>query len=267
MSMSLEYPQFLEMLQKALSEDEIKEKIHKIISMENHETEKETKKIEEQLLFDQRRQQEEKTRTTELNQKIKELNNQNAILRNQIEQIHIGQQSALQEKKQQLTAMMEQNTALNTQVKKYYEAYRNLSNQFSQSLKIYEVYQKLSPALKNTLSGIFQGETIEQFLFCGVQKQNVELLWDAIKIRAIDENEEELDELKEIFIFFFHAYNSTFSKPLFELHTVNENEKYDNEKHVRTSKSRVSGPIKETLLHGFININSKKIERKSIVKL
>lgn len=267
MVMSLEYHQFLEFLQKALAEDKIREQICKMVSSEPPPIEKVPTKLEEQLHTEQRTLKIEQFRTAELSKKIEELNEQNAILRNQIELIHIEQQRAIQDKEQQLKAIQEENTVLNTQVVQHQEAYKNLIDQFSQSLRIYQLYQKLSPALKKALSGIFQGDTIEQFLFCGVQKQNVELLWDAIKIRAIDENEDELPELKEIFMFFFNAYNATFVKPLFEIQAVDENEKYDNEKHMRTSKSRVSGLITEILLHGYVNTNNNKIERNSIVKL
>lgn len=244
-----QYRDFLKLLKQALLEEEIAEQIRFMLSS----SEMKKSNVEE-----------------ELQQQIQDLQNENKWLQ---DQLHIELEKTKQQKEmnqqinKSLTEVSNQYLSVKEQADLWRSKYQKINERFQEQIKIYETFQNLSPSLKSSLSGIFRGNSLEKFLFCGVQKQNVELLWDAIKIRVIDENYEELEELRAIFLYFFHAYNSTFEKPLYELQTVGENDKFDNELHIRTSKSRVSGYIKNTVFNGYINTNSKKTEKKSIVTL
>ena len=250
-----EYRDFLHYLMKAVEEEEVK-KILRTICSNNNEPEEALVETDKEKI--------------EMQQRIKELQAQNTILQ---EKLVIEQNKRKQEQEytnqleQQITKIDDRHSMMKKQVEEWQMKYTELSDCFEQGMKVFEYYQNLSPVLQSSLSGIFRGNTVERFLFCGVQKQNIELLWDAIKIRVIDENYEEFGELQSIFNYFFHAYNSTFEKPLYELQSVDENEKFDSEKHMRTAKSRVSGNITAIVFNGYINTNSKKIERKSIVLL
>ncbi|MDQ0156553.1 hypothetical protein [Robertmurraya andreesenii] len=244
-----EFEAFLQSLKRALKEDEIIGQIRSIYA----ESEEKNSFVEK-----------------EWKQRIQELEAQNKALQNQIilerSKTKQEQENCLQIQTK-LNEISSQYLILKGQVDHWQEKYTGIKALFGEQLKIYKLYQQLSPALKSSLSGIFRGQTIEQFLVCGVQKQNIELLWDAIKIRVVEGNDDELEELRAIFLYFFHAYNSTFDRPLYELQTVSENEKYDSELHMRTSKSRVAGYIDRVIFEGYVNTNSKKIERKSIVAL
>lgn len=166
-----------------------------------------------------------------------------------------------------ITKLENTNACLQEQIIKAQEKSNELRNRFRTEEDIFESYKSLSSSLRNSLSGIFRGSTVEEFIYCGVQKQNIELLWDAIRIRAIEENYDELEELNNIFYYFFYAYNKTFESPLYRLQIVEENEVFDNDRCLRTSTSNSSGKITKVIFKGYINNNNKKIERKTIVKI
>lgn len=264
-----EYRDFLRYLEKALKDQEIIEILRSVITFdppnENREEknylDENSKKTQSEFIKLEIEQLQEKLKTVKLNEekalaKLEQANHE--LARGKEYNNQLNQQ--FQTMEGEMLELRKENELLKSN-------YHELASSFEQGLKVFHTYQCLSSELKSSLSGIFRGETVEHFLFCGVQKPNIELLWDAIKIRVVDENYEQLEELQQIFTYFLNAYNSIFEKPLYELQTVDTNERFDHELHIRTNKSRVSGKIEHVLLKGYWNKNNRKIERKSIVKL
>ena len=206
----------------------------------------------------------------ELYLQIQELQSENDRLHSEIKRLKnqlVLEENRHFESEQDLKEIKKHNQILSEQLHQVQLNYSILNERFQHEINVFECFRNLSSGLKTSLSGIFRGDSLNHFLYCGVQKSNIELLWDTIKLRVIDGNVEEFEELNSIFMYFFNAYNSIFEKPLYELQSVNENEKFDNEKHMRTTSSRASGEVKQIVFKGYINTNSKKIERKSIVQL
>ena len=172
--------------------------------------------------------------------------------------------------KKQLAELLDINNRLATGYEQQSAAMaglQSIQSAFAPQLRLYESYQNLPPEVLDTLRGIFRGSSVEEFVFCGVQKHNIELLWDTIKIRAVREEYAGLEELQQIFLYFFDAYNKTFEAPLYRLQEAAAGDEYDNEKHSKTSGSLATGRIREIVLPGYINTHNSRIERKTVVKL
>lgn len=142
-----------------------------------------------------------------------------------------------------------------------------LKSRFSELENIYKVYMELSEKTRDSLSGIFKGNSIEEFIFCGVQYQNLESLWEYIKREIIEENLNEKDKLKDIFDYFFEAHNLIYEKPLYKRTDVVLQEKFDDEFHIKVLSENASGKIKEVVFEGYINCNNQKIIKKSLVRI
>jgi len=140
-----------------------------------------------------------------------------------------------------------------------------LKDRFADLEAVYQLYLNLPAANKNSLSSIFKGETVEEFIFCGVQYDNVESLWDYIKNEAI--NGHDIKPLQPIFDCFFKAYNTNYEPPLYQIATTDCGETFDTSRHIRGADSRVSGEIKEVVLQGYENTRTGKLIKHSVVRM
>ncbi len=124
-----------------------------------------------------------------------------------------------------------------------------LSQRFRETEYIYNLFLNLPREQKNSLEGIFKGETIEEFLCFGVQYKNISLLWDFIKTFAIDGKD--INDLNKIFLFLFEKLAKVY--PALELQNVSIGDKFDDEQHIRGYNSKQSGYITKISLIGFTN--------------
>jgi predicted nuclease with TOPRIM domain len=249
-----DYHVFLQYLMKALTDDQVKETIQ-TICINNNKSEDKELSLKNDIDWEQQ--------ISALHQENNRIKEELRIERNKLTK----ERNKLSIVQRQLDEREEQYSKLLEELEQVQNNFDEVNKRFEPVMKMYHDYQSLSQSLKESLSGIFRGSQIEQFLFCGVQKPNIELLWDSIKIRAMDGNEEDIRVLVSIFTYFFEAYNSTFERPIYEMQPVMVNDKFDSEKHIRTRDSRVAGEVKQVVLRGYINKISKKIERKSIIKI
>ncbi len=142
-----------------------------------------------------------------------------------------------------------------------------LKNRFPKIDEVYKRYTGLSENTKKSLMGIFKGDTIDRFIFCGVQHENIENLWDYINRELIEGKMEDIDSLKIIFDYFFDAHNLIYESKLYIKQEVAVNDRFDDDLHTRISEGNVKGNITEVLFKGYINCNSNKVSRKSLVKI
>lgn len=141
-----------------------------------------------------------------------------------------------------------------------------LKGKFTKEQEIYDIYKHLEADDLISLKGIFCGNSLEEFIYCGVQEKGIESLWEYIRIKAL--NGGTIDNLKEVFIFFFHAHNKIYKSPLYLLLGNQEGIEFDDNQHIRVgSDSRVAGKITQTIMSGYRNIITNKIVKKSLVKI
>lgn len=133
--------------------------------------------------------------------------------------------------------------------------------------KIYNQYQLLSPVTQADLRGIFKHSNFEDFMACGTQIDSIEGLWDYTKFKIMQEQTEDVKLLKSLVEYFMERYNATFSEPIFIKQKVSVGDSFDVEEYMKTSDSRSSGDIKEVCLIGYINTQTRKIVRKSLVRI
>lgn len=128
---------------------------------------------------------------------------------------------------------------------------------------LYNNYKKLDGVVKEELSGIFKGDTLEDFIACGVQSKNISGIWDICKKSILNEN---LDskEIVNIFEYFFQMFNKTYDDSLYTYINVNIKDRFNSDIHF--ALGRASGEIREVLLKGYKDRSGKAV-KKSVVLL
>jgi hypothetical protein len=142
---------------------------------------------------------------------------------------------------------------------------RLLSNRFREAELVYQKYVQLKPLTQDSLKRNIKSESLEEFVYSGIQYENIDSLWEFIKRETLEGYETDIEELKEVFHYFFHSYNKI--NPLFQLHNVVVGQAFDGDLHMRSKDSKVMGPISEIILPGYINTKTSKIIKKSIVRV
>ncbi|WP_432205055.1 coiled-coil domain-containing protein [Cetobacterium somerae] len=135
--------------------------------------------------------------------------------------------------------------------------------QFENQIKAYSLYKDLSPRAIKSLENIFKGDSIDTFMACGIQKDNINSLWYYIKNEIIEEREEDIEKLKFIFEYLFNLYIIPNDYCIWQ--DIKIGDKFDTFIHIAHSKGRASGEVKEIILRGYLNKNTKKIINKSVV--
>lgn len=157
------------------------------------------------------------------------------------------------------------NTQLENNLKSMEKEVEILEKRFIDTEKVYQIYLMLNEKTKDSLKGIFKGNTIEEFIYCGVQKENIDSLWEYIKKEAMLENE--IENLEKIFDYFFRAYNKIYENPVFARNKTNIGEQFDEDKHIRVQTGKTSGTINLKILEGYYTILGNKVIKKSVVKI
>lgn len=161
---------------------------------------------------------------------------------------------------QKLENTKKENTNLNNKIVYFDNRYRELEN-------IYSKYNGLSQDAREGLAGIFKdSNSIDLFLFSVAEYDKLEMLWDFIRNSIVNEcHKEDIEDMNEIFNYFFNKYNEV-SNGIYKRIEVRIGEDFDTEYHIRKG-NKPSGEIKEVLLLGFINKNTNKVIKKTVVSL
>jgi chromosome segregation ATPase len=175
-------------------------------------------------------------------------------------------------KDNELTALEEAKDRLKTEIKEMNSEKNKLSKKvdfyrdnFEKELTTYALYEGLCSSTKASLKGIFKDDSLKGFLACGLQEKNISSLWDYIKDELREEENADIKSLKTIFYFFFEGYNRAY--PMYEVQKVALGDEFDTEEHIKTNASSVSGKVDEVVFTGWVNGKTKKIVKKSIVRV
>ncbi len=168
----------------------------------------------------------------------------------------------LEEAKNRLKTEIKEMESEKNKLSKKVDFYRD---NFEKELTTYALYEGLSSATKASLKGIFKDDSLKGFLACGLQEKNIGSFWDYVKDELREEENSDIKSLKSIFYFFFEGYNRAY--PMYEVQKVVLGDEFDTEEHIKTNASSVSGKVDEVVFTGWVNSKTKKIVKKSIVRV
>ena len=175
-------------------------------------------------------------------------------------------------KDNELKELKKAKNRLKTEIKEMESAKNKLSekvdfyrNSFEKELTTYTLYKGLTSSTKESLKGIFKDDSLKGFLACGLQEKNISSFWDYIKDELREEKNTDIKSLKTIFYFFFEGYNRAY--PMYEVQKVELGDNFDTEEYIKTNDSSVSGKVEEVVFAGWVNAKTKKIVKKSIVRV
>lgn len=150
---------------------------------------------------------------------------------------------------------------------KYKKEISLLQNEFSSIKKAYNLFLNMDNTIKNDISEILKGDSIENFVYAGVQYKNIEAIWEYAKTRAIYGQFEDLEKIEEIIKKLLEAHNKIYKSSLYEMQEVNIGEEIDEEKFIRGYESKLRGSISHIDLLGYINLATGRIVKKSVVRV
>jgi len=137
---------------------------------------------------------------------------------------------------------------------------------FEEELKIYEKFMSLQSSTKDSLSNIFKGNSLSDFISCGVQEKNIHNLWEYTKNEILENKNQEISKLIEIFYFLFERCQVSFD--IYQLLDTNIDENFNTQEHLKHNESTSSsGNISKVYLQGYKNIKTDKIIKQSVVKI
>lgn len=137
---------------------------------------------------------------------------------------------------------------------------------FEEELKIYEKFVSLDSGTKESLSNIFKGDTLSDFISCGVQEKNIHNLWEYTKNEILENRNQDISALIEIFYFFFKRCQVSYD--IYQLSSTKVDDSFDTQKHLKHNESiSSSGSISKVYLQGYKNIKTDKTIKQSVVKI
>lgn len=137
---------------------------------------------------------------------------------------------------------------------------------FSEDIKVQEIYSGLSEVTKGSLSGIFKSTTLSGLIACGIQDKNISNLWDYVKNEVVNGNNPDVPAITKLFEILFARF--TLALPMYEPQSVAPGDDFDTQLHIKHHSSlNVSGTIESVLLRGYLNTKTGKVTKQSIVKI
>lgn len=149
----------------------------------------------------------------------------------------------------------------------YKSKYLQFKGIFQRQTGTFYQYQNLSEQCRDALSGIFMGDSFEEFLACGVQPANIDTLWEFSRGQALKGNLEDTEILEQIIAYFVRLYNKTNKSPVLGFQNVSIGDAFDVDLHIRTQSSRAAGTISRVLITGLTNAFTGEIIKKSVVEV
>ena len=149
----------------------------------------------------------------------------------------------------------------------YKSKYLQFKGIFQRQTGTFYLYQALSEQCKDALSGIFRGDSFEEFLACGVQPGNIDTSWEFSRNQALKGNLEDIAILEQIIAYFVRLYNGTNKSPILAFQDVKAGDPFDIDLHIRTQTSKAAGTISKILITGLTNAFTGETIKKSVVEV
>lgn len=149
----------------------------------------------------------------------------------------------------------------------YKKKYFQFKGIFQKQTHIFYQYQKLSTQSYEALSGIYKGNSFEEFLACGVQPGNIDALWEFARNEALKNNYDDVTILEQMIIYFVNLYNGTNESPILAFQQVCPGDAFDPDCHIRTQESKAAGAISNVILTGLTNAFTGEVIKKAVVEI
>ena len=136
--------------------------------------------------------------------------------------------------------------------------------QFSEDVKIQEIYNDLSDVSKGSLGGIFKSISISGLVACGIQEKNIGNLWEYAKTEVVKDQNPDIQKIIHLFDILFSRFTLAF--PIYEVQKDASGDEFDTQLHIKHNSSQnMSGTIESVLLRGYTR--NKKVIKRSIVRI
>lgn len=195
----------------------------------------------------------------ELNRRLAEQEKKVAGLESQNGQL----EKLLEEKKerleQSLLAWEAEKTAMSDKLDSYEERYSRIN-------VLYEEYKKLPISVKQRISNIFANGNVYSLVVAASDWNSIEGLWGFTKRRIIEEDEEGLTELINVFTESFYLYSTMDGTGRYELITPNIGDHFDSDLH-GIKGVKTDGVIEKVLLAGIYDSVARKTIFKALVQI
>ncbi|WBA16851.1 hypothetical protein [Salinivibrio kushneri] len=164
---------------------------------------------------------------------------------------------ALDDKKGELKSKQELVSEVNTALDKY-------KHTFESDIFLSQLYHELNEKTQGSLRGIFKDTSTQGLVACGIQEKNISNLWDYIKNEVVNGDNADIDRVIKMFDALFERFILAY--PMFAFQEVTKGIEFDTQQHIKHNTSKnTSGPIQHVLLRGYVNTNTNKVIKPSVV--
>lgn len=165
--------------------------------------------------------------------------------------------------------------ALEVQLENMTEECEKWKTAYEEQNYFLEQFHQLSTDMQDALSEVFCGDSLAEFIACGVQPDNIYSLWDLSKAVILAENEQyagDLHILQELLYYFIDLYNRIYPLPVITFQQVDEDDAFDPLLHSTATDalpedSLTFSRIGKILLPGLVNAITNTLIRNSLVEI
>ena len=141
-----------------------------------------------------------------------------------------------------------------------------LEARFQDGWELYQAFLEIEKSLREE-AGLYDS-IFESFICSGAQMKRLESIWDAALDCKRAGNFDNAETFWEIFKYCVKLVNLAQGGEVIEILNTKEGERYDTDKHsISGNDSQTQGFVREIILAGYKNNISKKISRKSNVRI
>lgn len=117
--------------------------------------------------------------------------------------------------------------------------------------KAYSIFSSFKERTRNNLKAVFETNSFLGFISNGMQWERIAGIWEQAKRKIVNDDNEDLPELRELFLILFEAYNAGYLEAPYALINPSLGSNYNsNEQLIKNQKS--DGRITAVLLEGYI---------------
>lgn len=140
---------------------------------------------------------------------------------------------------------------------------QQLKSKFSKQIEMLNLYQTLSDSSKMSLKNVLNPQDENTFLLSGANKDHLDTLFEYIKNEIINDKLQDITKLKTLYSYFFEEFNK--STPKYEWQKIQLGARFNTDEQIKVGNA--SGSIEQVLLQGYVDAKTKKIIKKSVVKV
>lgn len=194
-------------------------------------------------------------------EKLKGLISQKEILENQLTTSHQDNKQLSDEK----TAISIQKSDLELKLHQTNEVlnrYRSL--EMDKLDKAYTLFRHFKDRTRNNLKAVFETDTFLGFVSNSMQWGRIEGIWEQTRRKIVNDDQEDLQELHNLFLLLFETYNAGYTEAPYELINPEIGSKYNSDEQV-IKNQKSDGTITKVLLEGYITKKTSAIHKAMIL--